>query len=116
MKNQKKILIENLSLPLEIKKKNLQQIIAGSHILKSKVVCKNNENDKQSGKYAACVSRLNNLFCKQVKQTNIFKSYRTNQVFKMILHVKVKISHIYSNVEYVNFNRLEKGKLLLTSV
>ena len=85
MKNQKKILIENLSLPLEIKKKNLQQIIAGSHILKSKVVCKNNENDKQC-------------------------------VFKMILHVKVKISHIYSNVEYVNFNRLEKGKLLLTSV
>ena len=67
------------------KKKNLPQIIAGSHILKSKVVCKNNENDKQC-------------------------------VFKMILHVKVKISHIYSNVEYVNFNRLEKGKLLLTSV
>ena len=33
----------------------------------------------------------------------------------MILHVKVKISYIYSNVEYANFNKLENVRLLLTS-
>ena len=41
-----------------------------------------------------CFSRLNSLCCKQVKQTNIFKSYRTKQAFKIfhnLTNVKVKI-------------------------
>ena len=33
----------------------------------------------------------------------------------MILQVKVKISYIYSNVEYANFNTVGKVRLLLTS-
>ena len=35
--------------------------------------------------------------------------------FFMILQVKVKISYIYSNVEYANFNTVVKVRLLLTS-
>ena len=62
---------------------NLHQIIRGNHILKNKFVRKNNENHKKSGKCSSCVSQLKNLCCKQVKQANIFKSYRTNQVFKI---------------------------------
>ena len=65
---------------------------------------KNNENHKQSGKCSPCVSRLYNLCCDQVKQTDLFKSYRRNQVFKFLYDLGCKISYIYSNVEYVNFN------------
>ena len=61
----------------------LHQMIGGNRILKSKVVDKNNENHKQSGKCSPYISRLNNFCCKQVKQTNVLKSYRTNQVFKI---------------------------------
>ena len=61
----------------------LHQMIGGNRILKSKVVDKNNENHKQSGKCSPYISRLNNFCCKQVKRTNVLKSYRTNQVFKI---------------------------------
>ena len=47
--------------------KNLHQIIGGNHILRSKVVHKNSENHKQSGKCSPCVSRLNSLISKEVK-------------------------------------------------
>ena len=53
-----------------------------------------------------------------MKQTNTFKSCGTNQVFInffMILYVKVKVSYIYSNVDYINFSALEKVRLLLTA-
>ena len=43
---------------------NLHQIFGGNHILKTKVVRKNDENDKQSGKCAPCVSLLNNPYSK----------------------------------------------------
>ena len=89
--------------------KNLHQIIGGNRILKSKVVHGNNENHKQSRQCSPCILQLNNLCCKQVKQTNIFK---ISKIF-MILHVTVKISYIYSNVKYENYNSLEKVKLLL---
>ena len=54
--------------------KNLHQIIGGN---------RTNKNHKQSGKCSRCVSQLNNLCCKQVKLTKIYKSYGTNQVFKI---------------------------------
>ena len=76
-------MIKNRSLPTDRRSENLHQIIRGSYTLKSKVVRKNNENHKQSGKLLPCVSRLNNLCCEQVKQTNTIKSYRKNQVFKV---------------------------------
>ena len=63
--------------------KNLYEKIRSNHILKSKVVRKNNENHKQSEECSPYVSRLNNPCCKQVKPTKIFKSYRTNQDFKI---------------------------------
>ena len=35
--------------------------------------------------------------------------------FFMVLHVKMKVSFIYSNMEYANLNTLEKMRLLATS-
>ena len=64
--------------------KNLREILGGNRILKSKIARKNKKKYKQSGKCSLCVLRLNNLSCKQVKQTNIFKSYSTNHVFKIV--------------------------------
>ena len=54
--------------------------------------------------------------CKEVKQTNIFKSYRANHVFKIFedLTFKSEKLYIYSSVEYPNLNTLEKVRLLLT--
>ena len=45
-----------------------------------------------------------------------FKTYKKNHVSKffMILHVKVK-TYIWYNVEYVNFNMLEKVRLNQTN-
>ena len=57
--------------------KKLNQIIEGIYIWKSKVCCKINENHKQSGKCSPCISQLNNLCCKKVKQTNILKRYNS---------------------------------------
>lgn len=37
---------------------------------------------------------INNLCGKQVKQTNIFRSYRTNQVFKSFLDVTIKSENL----------------------
>ena len=62
--------------------KNLHQITGGNCTLKSKVVHKNKENHKQSGKCSPYFSRLNNFCCKQAKRTKILKRYRTNQIFK----------------------------------
>ena len=48
-----------------------------------------------------------------MKQTNIFRNCRTNQVFKTShVHVKPKISYIYSHIKYANFKTLEKVRLL----
>ena len=41
-----------------------------------------------------CVSWLNNLCSKQVKQANIFKSYRTNQVLKLFHDRKCKSGNL----------------------
>lgn len=67
MKNKKKTFDKKPFIAYR-KNKSLRQIIGSNCILKSKFVRKNNENLKQSGKCSPCVSRLNNLYCKQVKQ------------------------------------------------
>ena len=61
---------------------NLFQLIGGNHIFKNKVVRKNTKHPKQSGHCSPCLSRLNNLCCKQVKQTKTFQSYRTKETVK----------------------------------
>ena len=49
-------------------------MIGNNRIFKCKVVRKNNENHKQSGKCSPCVSRLNNLCCKQATNKHIQNS------------------------------------------
>ena len=55
----------------------------------------------------------------QTSETSKYIQKNTEQIrslkFFIILHVKVKISYIHFNVEYTNFNTLEKMRLLLTS-
>ena len=55
----------------------------------------------------------------QTSETSKYIQKNTEQIrslkFFIILHVKVKISYIHFNVEYANFNTLEKMRLLLTS-
>ena len=53
---------------------NLFQIIGGNRIFKNKVVRKNTKQPKQSGNCPPCLSRLNNLCCKQMKQAKTFPS------------------------------------------
>ena len=52
---------------------------------------------------------------KKQAHSKITENIRSLQFF-MILHVKVKISYIYPNAEYANFNTLVKVRLLLTPV
>ena len=61
---------------------NLHRLIRGNRILKNKVVCKNTKQPKQLGRCSPCLSGLNNLCCKQVKQTETFQSYRTRETFQ----------------------------------
>ena len=57
---------------------NLYQLLGGNRIFKNKVVPRNTKQQKQSGHCSPCFSRMNNLCCKQVKQTKTFQIYRTN--------------------------------------
>ena len=51
------------------------------------------------------------------EKANIFKRYRTNQIFEIFhdLTRKSEVSYIYPNVQYANCNTLEKVRLLLIS-
>lgn len=79
------------------------QIITASCVLKSKNVCKNNKNHKQPGNYSTRVSKMSKLYCKQVRQTKTFTSYRTSQIFQ----IKGE-KYLLLYVDYKNFNMLEK--------
>ena len=76
-----KKLLEKKPLISYRRNRNLHQIIGDNHILKNKVIRLNDRN--HTGKCLLCVSRLNIFRCKQVKLTNLFTIYRTNQVFEI---------------------------------
>ena len=62
----------------------MYQLIGGNRIFKNKVVRKNTKQPKQLGHCSPCLSRLNNLCCKQVKQIKTFQSCRTKETFQII--------------------------------
>ena len=84
MKICEKFLIKNHSLPIE--EFTLQQLNGGNRIFKNKVVLKNTKQPKRSGHCSPFLSGMNNLCCKQVKQTRTFQSYRTKETFQ-IFHI-----------------------------
>ena len=95
---------------------NLHQLIGGNRIFKNKVLLKNTKHAKQSGHSSPCLSRINNLCSKQVKQTKTFQSFRTKETFQIFHNLTCKSENqIYSNAVYANFSTLEKVRLLSTS-
>ena len=54
------------------------------------VARKNIKQPKQSGHYSPYLSRMNNLCCKQVKQTKKFQSYRTKENFQIFHNLTCK--------------------------
>ena len=73
MKTYEKRLIKDYSLPTE--EISLYQLIGSNRIFKNKVARRNTKQPKQSGHCSPCLSRMDNLCCKQVKQTITFQSY-----------------------------------------
>ena len=73
---------------------NLFQLIGGNRIFKNKVVRKNTKQPKQSGNCSPCLSRLNNLCCEQVKQTETFQSYRTKKPFQIFHNLPCKSENL----------------------
>ena len=96
---------------------NLFQLIRGNRIFKNKVVHKNTKQPKQVGHCSPCLSRMNNLCCKQLKQTKTFQSYRTKETFQIFHNLTCKSENLIfcSNAVYATFSTLEKVRLLSTS-
>ena len=105
VKNLKKFL-----LPIAEINNNLHKINGGNCSLKNNAVRQNNENHKQSGKYSPYVSLLNNVCCKKLKQTNISKSYRTNQVFKIFHNLAYKSENLIYLLKHRVFKLQYLGK------
>ena len=57
------------------------QLSGDNRTFKNKVVRKNTKQAKQSGNSSPCLLRLNNLCCKEVKQTKTF--HRTKEAFQI---------------------------------
>ena len=98
---------------------DLHQLTGVNHIFKIKVVRNNTKQPKQSGHYTPCLSRMNNLCCKQVKQTKKFESYRVKDVFQIFHNLTCKrenlIYLLQCNAVYANFSTLGKVRILSTS-
>ena len=73
---------------------NLFQLIRGNRIFKNKVVHKNTKQPKQVGHCSPCLSRMNNLCCKQLKQTKTFQSYRTKQTSQVFHNLTCKSENL----------------------
>jgi len=87
--------------------KNLRDILRQTTITNNKVQRKMKPKERIC---QPCMTRANNLFCKQVLKRNKVKplKYTTTQTANHLL------SSTYWNVPYANFNMLEKQKLLST--
>ena len=72
----------------------MYQLIGGNCIFKNKVVRKNTKKPKQLRQCSLCLSRLNNLCCKQVKQTKTFQSYRTKETFQIFHNLRCKSENL----------------------
>ena len=97
---------------------NLYQLIGGNRIFfENKVIPRNTKQPKQSGHCLLWLSRMNSLCCKQVKQTKAFQNYRTKETSQIFHNLTWKSFHnLCSVATYANFSKLEKGRLLSTSV
>ena len=73
---------------------NSFQLIGGNRIFKNKIVHKNTKQPKQSGHCSPCLSKLNNLCCKQVKQTKIFQNYSTKETFQIFHNLTCKSQNL----------------------
>ena len=84
----------------------MQQLIGGNRIFKNKVVRKNTKQVKQSVHCSLGLSRLNNLCCKQVKQTELLQSYRTKETIQIFHNLTYKSENLffYFSAIYTNFS------------
>ena len=69
---------------------NLHQLIGDNRIHENKSARKNTKQPKQSGHCSAFLSRLRNLYYKQVKQTKTFQSYRTKETCQIFHNLTCK--------------------------
>ena len=72
----------------------MYQLIGGNRIFKNKVVRKNTKQPKQLGHFSTCLSRLNNFYCKQVKQTKTFQSYKTKETSQIFHNLTCKSENL----------------------
>ena len=72
----------------------MYQLIGGNRIFNNKVVRKTTKQPKQLGYCSPCLSRLNNLCCKQVKQTKTLQSYRTKETFQIFHNLTCKSENL----------------------
>ena len=73
---------------------NLQNLIGGNILSENKVVRKSIPKKLVQGKCFPCNSRRNNLCCRQVLETNIFKSTKTNKEFKIFHNLNCKSKNV----------------------
>ena len=92
MKTYEKRLIKDYSLPTE--EISLYQLIGSNRIFKNKVARRNTKQPKQSGHCSPCLSRMDNLCCKQVKQTITFQSYGTKETFQIFHNLTCKSENL----------------------
>ena len=72
--------------------KNLVDLIGSKKILDGKVV---RENNRKKQLYCRpCLTRRDNICCRQVLKINTFTSYRTGETFKMFHQLNCKSSHL----------------------
>ena len=86
--------------------KNLKDIIGQTTLRNNKVLRKN--RILIPGKCSPCRSRYNNLCCRQVQSTSSFKSYQTQEIFKILHNTNCRSSNVIyllhcnkCNIQYV---------------
>ena len=96
-KQYRKSFMKNRELPFR-RNKNLGNII-GRHTLKNnKIVSSNNPNQ---GKCQPCLSRRNNLCCKQMTTTTEFTNRKTGRQFKIYHNVNCKSFYVIYLIECI---------------
>ena len=79
---------------------NLYQLIGGNRIFKNRVVRRNTKEPKQWGHYSPCLSRMNHICCKQVKQAKTFQSYRAKDTFQIFHNLTCKSENLIYLLQY----------------
>ena len=68
---------------------NLKEIIGNNKILNNKVIRKKKAEQKHFF-WSPCYTRSDNLCCQQVEKTNVFKSYKTGQTYRIFHQLTCK--------------------------